>query len=60
MTSNQSNTEHLHNEGVVNKAELTAEHIQAIDSLSAEEVDQLKAIHKNANKDNDTPVGIVI
>ncbi|GAA6205837.1 hypothetical protein [Thalassotalea sp. SU-HH00458] len=58
MSNNKSNTEHLHEEGVVNKAELSDEHVNAIDSLSAEEIEQIKSIHKNVNKDNDNPVGI--
>jgi len=58
MTDNQSNTDHLHEEGVVNKADLTEEHVKAIDSLSKEEIEQLKSIHKNINKDKDNPVGV--
>ncbi len=60
MTDNQSNTEHLHEAGIVNKADLSDEHVKAIDSLSKEEIEQLKSIHENANKDNDEPVGICI
>ena len=60
MTDNKTNTDHLHDAGIINKPELSDEHIKAIDSLSKEEVEQLKSIHKSANKDNDNPVGIVI
>lgn len=59
MTDNKSNTEHLHEEGLVNKTDLSEEHVKAIDSLSKEEVAQLKSIHKNANKNCDKPVGII-
>jgi hypothetical protein len=59
MSNNESNTDHLHEAGVVNKADLSDEHIQAIDSLSKEEIEQLKSIHKNANKGKDHPVGVV-
>lgn len=59
MTDSISNTDYLHEAGVVNKADLSDEHKQAIDSLSKEEVEQLKSIHNNANKGKDQPVGIV-
>ncbi|GLX80043.1 hypothetical protein tinsulaeT_33830 [Thalassotalea insulae] len=55
-----TNTEHLHQEGVLNKDDLSAEHTEAIDSLSKEEVEQLKSMNKNANKGKDKPVGIAI
>ncbi len=55
-----TNTEHLHQEGVLNKDELSAEHAEAIDSLSKEEVEQLKSMHQNANKGKDKPVGIMV
>lgn len=60
MTNSSSNTDLLHAEGVVNKADLSEEHIKAIDSLSAEEIEQIKSIHKSANKDSDKPVGVFI
>jgi hypothetical protein len=56
--SNQNNIDHLHEEGVLNKADMSEEHVKAINSLSKEEIEQVKAIHKSANKDNDQPVGI--
>lgn len=59
MTDNQSNTEHLHEAGIVNKADLSDEHVKAINSLSKEEIEQLKTLHDSANKDNDNPVGII-
>ena len=59
MSDNKSNTDLLHDAGVVNKADLSEEHTQAIDSLSKEEIEQLKSIHNNANKDKDKPVGII-
>ncbi|MDO6445913.1 hypothetical protein Q4493_09030 [Colwellia sp. 1_MG-2023] len=58
--SNKSNTEYLHDEGVLNKSDLSTEHVEAIDSLSKLEVEQLKSIHDNANKDKDQPVGIFV
>lgn len=59
MTDNKSNTDHLHDEGLVNKTDLSDDHVKAIDSLSQAEVEQLKSIHKSANKDSDNPVGII-
>jgi hypothetical protein len=59
MSDNKSHTDHLHEAGVVNKADLSDEHIQAINSLSKEEIEQLKSIHKNANKGRDQPVGVI-
>jgi hypothetical protein len=59
MADNKSNTDLLHEAGVVNKADLSDEHIEAIDSLSKEEIEQLKSIHKNANIGKDRPVGII-
>ncbi|MBA6348223.1 MULTISPECIES: hypothetical protein [unclassified Colwellia] len=60
MSNNKSNADHLHDAGVVNKAELSDEHLKAIDSLSKEEVAQLESIHKSANKGNDKPVGVIV
>ncbi|NQZ88853.1 MAG: hypothetical protein HRT54_14865 [Colwellia sp.] len=60
MSDNKSNTEDLHECGAINKDDLSAEHTQAIESLSKEEIEQLKTIHKNANKDQDQPVGIIV
>ncbi|MDO6428269.1 hypothetical protein Q4489_14710 [Thalassotalea sp. 1_MG-2023] len=48
--STKSNTEHLHEEGVINKEELTKEHVKAIDGLSKDEVEQLKSINKSVKK----------
>jgi hypothetical protein len=59
MSDNKNNIDLLHEAGVVNKADLSDEHIDAINSLSKEEIEQLKSIHKNANKGKDRPVGIV-
>ena len=60
MSANKSNTEDLHECGAINKDDLSDEHTQAIESLSKEEVEQLKSIHKNANKGKDRPVGIFV
>jgi len=56
----QSNTDHLHDEGMLNKDEMSAEQKKAVDSLSQEEVGHLKSMHKNANKNSGQPVGIII
>lgn len=58
MSENTSNVDHLHEAGVLNKEELSEAHAKAINNLSAEEVEQLKAIHKSGNKGNDDPVGV--
>ena len=54
MTDSINNVEQLHEAGALNKKELSEEHIKAINSLSQEEVEQLKSIHKNVNKDKDS------
>jgi len=56
----QSNTDHLHDEGMLNKDEMSAEQKKAVDSLSQEEVGHLKSMHQNANKNSGQPVGIII
>jgi hypothetical protein len=60
MSDIKSNTDYLHECGAINKADLSDEHTQAIESLSKEEIEQLKSIHKNANKGKDRPVGIFV
>jgi hypothetical protein len=52
MTDNTTNTEHLHKAGIINKADLDKDNIEAIDSLSKEEVEHLKSIDKNMKKVN--------
>jgi len=59
MNNIQSNCEQLHSAGVVNIDDLSDEHVQAINSFSTVEIEQLKSAHKNANKGKDRPVGIV-
>ncbi|NQZ82979.1 MAG: hypothetical protein HRT52_18370 [Colwellia sp.] len=60
MTDKQSNTDQLHQEGALNKDDLHEDHIKAIDQLSQEEVEHLKAINKKVQKDSGQPVGIVL
>lgn len=60
MTDKKSNTDHLHEEGIIKKEDLTQEHIESIDALSQEEIEQLKAISKKVNKDNKKGVGIFL
>jgi hypothetical protein len=52
MSNNKSNTENLHEAGIINKDDLDKEHIEAIDTLSQEEVDNLKSIDKSMKKSN--------
>lgn len=59
MSDNKSNTEHLHEEGVINKDDLDDNHVKALDSLSKEEIESLKSIDKNMKKNNPS-VGIVL
>lgn len=59
MSNNKSNTEHLHEAGVINKADLDKENIEAIDSLSKEEIEHLKSIDKNMKKSNNS-VGVFL
>ncbi|MCO4823078.1 MAG: hypothetical protein KC469_13500 [Flavobacteriaceae bacterium] len=58
MSDTKSNTDHLHEEGVINKADLTEEHIKSIDSLSKEEIEHLKSISKKVKNQSGQPVGI--
>jgi len=60
MTTNNDNVDQLHDAGALNKEELTDEHKKALNTLSQEEIEQLKSIHKSANKDDDNPVGIFL
>ena len=60
MSNNKSNTEHLHDEGVINKADLHEDHIKAIDQLSSEEVEHLKSISKKVESSSGKPVGIAL
>ncbi|GHG01325.1 hypothetical protein [Thalassotalea marina] len=59
MTKEQSHSDHLHAEGIINKDELTEEHLKAIDSLSKEEVEQIKKINKTIQKTS-PGVGIML
>jgi len=52
MTESKSNCDHLHEAGVINKDDLDADHIKAVDSLSKEEIEQLKAIDENMKKNS--------
>lgn len=58
MSDKKSNTEHLHEEGVINKDDLHEDHIKAIDQLSQEEVEHLKSISKKVKNGGGQPVGI--
>lgn len=59
MTNKKSNTDHLHEEGVLNKDDLHDDHIKAIDMLPEEEVEHLKRINERVKKGSGQPVGIV-
>lgn len=56
----KSNTEHLHEEGVLDKSELHEDQIKAIDSLTPQEVETLKSISKKHKKSGDKPVGVLL
>jgi len=56
----KDNVEQLHDCGALKKEELNDDHKKALNSLSQEEIEQLKSIHKSANKDDDNPVGIFL
>ena len=60
MTDKKTNTEHLHEEGVINKDELDADQAKSIDSLSQEEIEHLKSISKKIKSDKAKPVGIML
>ena len=60
MTNKQSNTDHLHEEGVINKDDLHDDHVKAIDQLSSEEVEHLKSISKKVTSSTGKPVGIAL
>ena len=60
MADNKSNTDHLHEEGVLNKDDLSKEHAEAINSLSKEEIEQLKSMHGNVQDNTGKPVGIFV
>lgn len=60
MTDSKNNVEQLHEAGALNKKELSEEHVKAINSLSQEEVEQLKSINKNVGNESDSSVGIFI
>lgn len=50
MNNMQSNSDQLHQAGVINKEELSQENINAIDSLSQEEVGHLKISNSSVKK----------
>jgi hypothetical protein len=56
--SNKSNTEHLHEAGVIDKSDISEEHQKAIDTLSKEEIENLKAIDGNMKKSHG--VGVML
>ncbi|MFT5758404.1 MAG: hypothetical protein ACI9LM_003145 [Alteromonadaceae bacterium] len=58
MTDNKKNTDHLHDAGVINKADLSEEHSKAVNSLSKEEIEHLKSIDKNMKKTSGSGVGV--
>ena len=60
MTDSNNNVDQLHDAGAINKADLTDEHKKALNTLSQEEVEQLKAINKKMKKGSgdDVTVGI--
>lgn len=60
MTDKKSNTDHLHEEGVLNKDDLNEEQIKSIDSLNEEEVEHLKKINNKVNKGSSKPTGIML
>jgi len=62
MTNKKNNVDQLHDSGALNKEELSDDHKRALNSLSQEEVEQLKSIHKSVNKDNDddSAVGVFL
>ena len=60
MADKKSNTDHLHEEGVVNKDELHPDQIEAIDALSDEEVEQLKKVSKKVDANKSGGVGIYL
>lgn len=60
MTDKQSNSDHLHEEGVINKEDLHDDHIKAIDQLSSEEIEHLKSISKKVQTSSGKPVGIAL
>jgi len=59
MTNKKSNTDQLHDAGIINKEELDDDHKKAVDSLSQEEVEHLKSIDKNMKKVNSS-VGVFL
>jgi len=59
MTDNKSNTDHLHEAGVINKADLDKDHLEAIESLSKEEIENLKSIDEKMKKTN-SGVGVFL
>ena len=60
MTDKKSNTEQLHDAGIINKADLDADHIKALDGLSQEEVDNLKSIDSSMKKSSGPNVGVAL
>lgn len=59
MTIAKSNSEQLHEAGIINKKDLSQESIQTIDSLSQEEVGHLKVSNLSKKKVSNT-AGIVL
>jgi len=60
MNDNQTNTEHLHEAGIINKNGLDVGHKKALDSLSIEEIEHLKSIDKNMKNTSGSGVGITL
>ncbi|NQZ82982.1 MAG: hypothetical protein HRT52_18385 [Colwellia sp.] len=59
MSNNQSNSEQLHQAGIIKKETMSLESIKAIDALSQEEVGHLKASNLS-NRSVSTTAGIIL
>jgi len=60
MNDNQTNTDHLHEAGIIDKDALDEGHKKALDSLSVEEIEHLKSIDKNMKSTSGSGVGITL
>ena len=59
MTDKKSNTDQLHEAGVLKKEDLHEDHVKAIEQLSQKEVEHLKTMNEKVQKDGAKPVGII-